>query len=252
MLTNIKSFLVNAALLILGVIVVVGLIRWYEKPKVVTQTVINGPSTATAPAAMKFIASVQNPSYWTKQTEFKFMVTDQNGNMVNFQPLDKTSILLVTTEAGQYTVSVNTTCLNNNFWINPQLVDLDEVDFPVVVSGNTPPPTPVNPPPTSTYWAIAIFDPTQTMTPAQAAIFNSTTIETSLQPVEWKVYYTTDVIQTNKGMLPVSSSKWGTSAAKVGLPSLVTVDQNGNVINAVSLPDTESLIVQTEKSLGRK
>jgi hypothetical protein len=253
MLTNIKSFLVNAALLILGVIVVVGLIRWYEKPKVVTQPVITGPNSATAPAAMKFVASIQNPSYWTKQTEFKFMVTDQNGNMVDFQPLDNTSILLVVTNGGEYTVSVNTVCLNNNFWVNPQLVDLGEVDFPVVVSGNapTPPPNP-NPAPTptnSTYWALAIFDPTQTMTPAQSSIFNSTTIEASLQPIEWGVYNLTDIIPTNKGNLPVSSTKWGTSAKQVGLPALVTIDQNGNVITAIPLPPTEMVIVQEEKSL---
>ena len=252
MLTDIKSFVVN----LIVAICVIGAIdlgyHWFLVPKPVPQITVIGPSSASTPAAMQFSASVQNKPFWLRQTKYRFTVY-QDGQPIQYQPLNDSKILLVAVDPGQYNVVVDAEALYNPFWIYPYLNDLPEVNYPVIVSGPTPPPSPnPTPSPTTEKWALAIFDPTQTMTTAQAAIFNSTTIEASLNPINWHVYYTTDVVPTSSGTGPISSTIWGTAATNIGLPSLVTIDSTGSVLNVVPLPATEAAIVQLEQSLGRK
>jgi hypothetical protein len=251
MLTNLKAAVINliVAISVIGVLDVA--YHWFIVPKPITQVIVTGPSSANTPAAMQFSVNIQNKPFWLRQAKHKFSVL-QDGQPINFQPLNDSTILLVTVEPGKYDVIVNTEVLYNPFWVYPYLTDLPEVDYPVIVSGPNPNPGPGPNPNPTTYWALAIFDPTQTLTAAQSLIFNSTTIEAGLQPVQWKVYYTTDMITTSNGQGPVSLTKWGTAASKVGLPALVFIDSSGNVISSTLLPADQNSIINLSKNLLNK
>jgi hypothetical protein len=93
---------------------------------------------------------------------------------------------------------------------------------------------------------IAVFDPAGlTSLPAgQVAIYQSQTIIASLaaQGVIWSQYSIGDVIPgTTSDSVPFGQTTWGSRAASVGLPALVTVAHG--VASAVVLPANEATIV---------
>lgn len=118
----------------------------------------------------------------------------------------------------------------------------------------TPPVPPTPPPPVSTgpYIAFAFFDSTA---PANA-IIGSTTVGASLQ-VKGYTWYPQDYnakMPVGATSIPASSTSWGMAANKAGLPAVVVIDAQGNIVGTpATLPATEAALVSSLPTMqGRR
>ncbi len=259
-MSTVKIVLFNVIFSVIVVIGLIGLWRWYESPKKVYQVNVTGPTAANVGDVMHFNAALQNKSFWVRDYILDWHIYDSQGKKVAFQQVDNNDIILgAGVTPTNYTIVVSGIGMSNFMWVHPRLEQLPQsAPLEVMVGGNGPQPNPnpnpnPSPPSTKTVWAIAIFDPASPLLSAQSPIFNSTTIEAKLSPLnaDWHVFYTTDIIPTIKGNLPLIKTRWGNVAINTGMPTLIVVDTSGNIIHSVVLPSSEDEIVKIVQGLNR-
>jgi hypothetical protein len=109
----------------------------------------------------------------------------------------------------------------------------------------SPPPTPV----TGKFWAVGVFDLSTlfSLPPGQQAIFASTSIPASLNPLGgyWSKFDTSSPDVTSAG------PQWAQAALKTGLPALVLVNGDGTVASSQTLPaDEAGVMAVVQASMG--
>jgi hypothetical protein len=224
---------------------------------------INGSTTVTLPALASF-----NVSNVPANSSIIWIIFDSSGsivpdnqivsysNVTDLKNTLSTYYVYFTGSPGKYSlvsISFNGTKLsktttivnltNNPVPINPVPINPVPIN-PVPINPVPINPVPINPVPIA--WVVGIFSDNTN------SIYNSKTIQPLLAPINWASYLITDNVATSTGSTAITNTKWGSAALSTGLPALLLIDTNGDVINSLPMPSSEasiaSLAIENNKS----
>jgi hypothetical protein len=222
---------------------------------------INGSTTVTLPALASFNVSnvpANNSIIWIIFDSSGSMVPDDQivtySNVTDLKNTLSTYYISFTGNPGKYSLisiafngtklSKTTTIVNLTNSINPVPINPVPIN-PVPINPVPINPVPINPVPIA--WVVGVFSDNTN------SIYTSKTIGTLLEPTNWASYLITDNVVTSTGSTIITNTKWGSTALSTGLPALLLIDINGDVINALPLPNSEtaiaSLIIENNKNV---